>query len=163
MLLDEPYYLLPAPKSTGKELFHLGYVEEAIAKVGHRVGDADLVATLTELTVRVVARDVLAAGVDLLVVSGGGCHNPVIMKGLRDALPGVTVALSDDYGAPADDKEAIAFALIGWCTAHGLPGTVPAGTGARAGRILGTLTPGAGPLVLPTPVADPPRSLTLRR
>ncbi|WP_406311492.1 anhydro-N-acetylmuramic acid kinase [Streptosporangium sp. NBC_01639] len=163
VLLDEPYYLLPAPKSTGKELFHLGYVEEAIAKVGHRVGDADLVATLTELTVRVVARDVLAAGVDLLVVSGGGCHNPVIMKGLRDALPGVTVALSDDYGAPADDKEAIAFALIGWCTAHGLPGTVPAGTGARAGRILGTLTPGAGPLVLPTPVADPPRSLTLRR
>ncbi|GAA4227009.1 anhydro-N-acetylmuramic acid kinase [Streptosporangium album] len=163
VLLDEPYYLLPAPKSTGKELFHLAYVEEAIARAGHRPGDADLVATLTELTVRAVARDVLASGVDLLVVSGGGCRNPVIMKGLRDALPGVTVALSDDYGAPADDKEAIAFALIGWCTAHGLPGTVPAGTGARASRILGTLTPGAGPLVLPAPIADPPRSLTLGR
>jgi anhydro-N-acetylmuramic acid kinase len=101
--------------------------------------------------------------VDFLVVSGGGCRNPVIMRGLRDALAAVTVTPSDDYGAPADDKEAIAFALIGWCTAHGLPGTVPAGTGAHAPRILGTLTPGAGPLVLPAPIADPPRSLTLGR
>ncbi|MGN9842888.1 anhydro-N-acetylmuramic acid kinase [Nonomuraea sp. H19] len=179
VLLDEPYYRLPAPKSTGKELFHLAYVEAAVAKAGLRaedagpaatgaasaaaeaIGDADLVATLTELTVRTVARDVRAAGVGALVVSGGGCRNPMIMDGLRAALPGVEVAPSDDYGAPADDKEAIAFALIGWLTAHGLPGTVPGGTGARAPRVLGTLTPGAGPLVLPTPLAEPPRSLVL--
>ncbi|MEV4109437.1 anhydro-N-acetylmuramic acid kinase [Nonomuraea sp. NPDC049695] len=163
VLLDEPYYGLAAPKSTGKELFHLGYVEAALAAAGHEVSDADLVATLTELTVRTVARDVRAAGVGALVVSGGGCRNPVIMDGLRAALPGVDVAPSDDYGAPSDDKEAIAFALIGWLTAHGLPGTVPGGTGARAARILGTLTPGAGPLVLPAPVAEPPRSLVLTR
>ncbi|MEV4170431.1 anhydro-N-acetylmuramic acid kinase [Nonomuraea sp. NPDC049709] len=176
VLLDEPYYRLPAPKSTGKELFHPGYVETALAKAGLRlgdaaeaaagtgtIGDADLVATLTELTVRTVTQDVLAAGVSALVVSGGGCRNPVIMDGLRAALPGVRVAPSDDYGAPADDKEAIAFALIGWLTAHGLPGTVPGGTGARAARILGTLTPGAGPLVLPAPATEPPRSLVLTR
>ncbi|MBF8185192.1 anhydro-N-acetylmuramic acid kinase [Nonomuraea sp. K274] len=163
VLLDEPYYGLAAPKSTGKELFHLGYVEAALAETGHRPADADLVATLTELTVRTVARDVRAAGVDALVVSGGGCRNPVIMEGLRAALPGVDVAPSDDYGAPADDKEAIAFALIGWLSAHGLPGTVPGGTGARAPRVLGTLTPGAGPLVLPAPLAVPPRSLVLTR
>ncbi|MGP4100913.1 anhydro-N-acetylmuramic acid kinase [Nonomuraea sp. KM90] len=176
VLLDEPYYRLPAPKSTGKELFHPEYVETALAKAGLRlgdaaeaaagtgtIGDADLVATLTELTVRTVTQDVLAAGVSALVVSGGGCRNPVIMDGLRAALPGVRVAPSDDYGAPADDKEAIAFALIGWLTAHGLPGTVPGGTGAHAARILGTLTPGAGPLVLPAPAAEPPRSLVLTR
>ncbi|MFG6197514.1 anhydro-N-acetylmuramic acid kinase [Nonomuraea sp. JJY05] len=163
VLLDEPYYALAAPKSTGKELFHLGYVEAAIARAGRAPGDADLVATLTELTVRTVARDVRAAGVGALVVSGGGCRNPVIMDGLRAALPGVDVAPSDDYGAPSDDKEAIAFALIGWLTAHGLPGTAPGGTGAREARILGTLTPGAGPLALPAPVAEPPRSLALTR
>ncbi|MGI5289354.1 anhydro-N-acetylmuramic acid kinase [Nonomuraea polychroma] len=165
VLLDEPYYRLPAPKSTGKELFHLEYVEAALARAGLRgtVGDADLVATLTELTVRTVADDVRAAGVSALVVSGGGCRNPVIMRGLRAALPGVEVAPSDAYGAPADDKEAIAFALIGWLTAHGLPGTVPGGTGASAARILGTLTPGAGPLVLPAPMTEPPRSLVLTR
>ncbi|GGT23585.1 anhydro-N-acetylmuramic acid kinase [Nonomuraea spiralis] len=163
VLLDEPYYGLPAPKSTGKELFHLAYVEEAVARAGTGPSDADLVATLTELTVRTVARDVAAAGVDVLVASGGGCRNPVIMDGLRAALPGVRVSLSDELGAPADDKEAIAFALIGWLTAHGLPGTAPGGTGARAARVLGTLTPGADPLVLPAPLPAPPRSLVLRR
>ncbi|SDL69974.1 anhydro-N-acetylmuramic acid kinase [Nonomuraea jiangxiensis] len=163
VLLDEPYYGLAAPKSTGKELFHLGYVTAALARAGREVGDADLVATLTELTVRTVARDVLAAGIGTLVVSGGGCRNPVIMAGLRAALPGVRVVPSDDLGAPADDKEAIAFALIGWLSAHGLPGTVPGGTGAAGARVLGTLTPGAGPLVLPEPLAEPPRSLVLSR
>jgi anhydro-N-acetylmuramic acid kinase len=68
---------------------------------------------------------------------------------------------SDDFGAPADDKEAIAFALIGWCTAHGVPATIPSATGAREARVLGTLTPGAAPLVLPEPVAEPLTSLTL--
>lgn len=163
VLLDEPYYRLAAPKSTGKELFHLGYVEAALTRADLRLSDADLVATLTELTVRTVAHDVRAAGVGALVVSGGGCRNPVVMDGLRAALPGVDVAPSDDYGAPSDDKEAIAFALIGWLSAHGLPGTVPGGTGAREARVLGTLTPGAGPLVLPTPLAAPPRSLVLVR
>ncbi|QYC43053.1 Anhydro-N-acetylmuramic acid kinase [Nonomuraea coxensis DSM 45129] len=163
-LLEEPYYRLAPPKSTGKELFHLDYVEAALAGLREGdVGDADLVATLTELTVRTVAADVRAAGVATLVVSGGGCHNPVVMDGLRAALPGVRVSVSDAYGAPADDKEAIAFALIGWLSAHGLPGTVPGGTGASAPRVLGTLTPGAGPLVLPAPAAVPPRSLVLAR
>ncbi|MEV0627446.1 anhydro-N-acetylmuramic acid kinase [Nonomuraea wenchangensis] len=163
-LLDEPYYRLDPPKSTGKELFHLGYVEAALAGLPEgEVSDADLVATLAELTVRTVAADVRAAGVATLVVSGGGCRNPVVMDGLRAALPGVRVSASDAYGAPADDKEAIAFALIGWLTAHGLPGTVPGGTGASAPRVLGTLTPGARPLVLPAPVTVPPRSLVLAR
>ena len=165
-LFDDPYYRLPAPKSTGKEHFHGAYVSDAIARSrGVRTPTspttADLVATLTALTVRSVARDVRAAGIDLLVVSGGGCRNPSIMGGLRDALPEVRLALSDELGAPADDKEAIAFALIGWCTAHGIPGADPAGTGAREARVLGTITPGRGPLVLPAPLDEPLRSLTL--
>lgn len=161
ILLDEPYYQEAAPKSTGKELFNLAYVEDAVARSATRPTTADLVATLTELTVRTVARDVLSYGVDLLVASGGGCRNPVLAEGLRRALPSVTIVSSDEYGAPADDKEAIAFALIGWCSAHGLPGTVPAGTGAREARILGTFTPGAGPLILPEPVSAAPRALQL--
>lgn len=161
LLLDDPYYRLPTPRSTGKEHFHGRYVAEAIARSGHTPTTPDLVATLTELTVRSVARDVLAAGIDLLIVSGGGCRNPVLLGGLRDALPGVRVLLSDEFGAPADDKEAIAFALIGWCTAHGLPGTNPAGTGAREARVLGSITPGRGALVLPEPLTEPLRSLTL--
>lgn len=163
VFLEDTYFQLPAPKSTGKEHFHLRYVEEALRASGKEPSDADLVATLTELTVRTVAQDILAHGIDLVVASGGGCRNSVLMTGLRGALPGVVIVQSDEYGAPADDKEAIAFALIGWCTAHGLPGTVPAGTGAREARILGSITPGRGPLVLPAPAASAPRTLTLTR
>ena len=161
LLLDEPYYTLPAPKSTGKELFHGAYVRSALDKAGADPSDADLLATLTELTVRTVAREVRLAGATTLVASGGGCRNPVLLAGLRSALPEVAVLLSDELGAPADEKEAIAFALLGWCTVHGVPGTVPSGTGAREARILGSLTPGSGPLVLPVPLDTAPASLTL--
>lgn len=160
LLLDDPYYALPAPKSTGKEHFHLAYVRAAESRLGRPLEVADLVRTLTELTVRTVAHDVRTAGIGFLAVSGGGCRNPLILDGLRAALPEVEIVLADELGAPADSKEAIAFALIGWCTLHGIPATVPGGTGARAPRILGTITPGDGPLVLPRPV-DGLRALVL--
>jgi len=151
-LLTDPYYALTPPKSTGKEHFHLGYVHEHLAAQGREIPVADLVRTLTELTVRTVARDVRAAGIGFLAVSGGGCRNPLILDGLRAALPETEVVLADQLGAPADGKEAILLALIGWCTLHGVPAIVPGGTGAREPRILGTITPGAGPLVLPAPL-----------
>jgi anhydro-N-acetylmuramic acid kinase len=152
-LLADPYYALAAPKSTGKEHFHLAYVREHVSALGRDLPIADLVRTLTELTVRTVAQDVRAAGIRFLAVSGGGCHNPLIMDGLRAALPDTEIVLADELGAPADAKEAILFALIGWCTMHGVPAVVPGGTGAREPRILGTITPGAGPLRMPEPVA----------
>ncbi|HET6671873.1 MAG TPA: anhydro-N-acetylmuramic acid kinase [Agromyces sp.] len=161
LLLDEAYYSLPRPKSTGKEHFHLAYVRDATARLGRPIDVADLVRTLTELTVRTVARDVIDAGIGFLAVSGGGCRNPVMLDGLRAALPGVEVVLADELGAPADSKEAIAFALIGWCTMHGVPGTVPGGTGALQPRILGSITPGVGPLTLPQPLTGGIRSLSL--
>ncbi|MDP3952770.1 anhydro-N-acetylmuramic acid kinase [Microbacterium sp.] len=159
-LLADPYYALAAPKSTGKEHFHLDYVRGHASALGRDVRVTDLVRTLTELTVRTVADDVRAAGVGFLAVSGGGCHNPLIMNGLRAALPATEVVLADELGASADNKEAILFALIGWCTMHGVPAVIPGGTGAREPRILGTITPGAGPLRMPEPVASV-RSLTL--
>ncbi len=160
-LLADPYYALTAPKSTGKEHFNAEYVRAAVSAHGADIAVADVAATLTELTVQSVARDVRAAGVDYLAVSGGGCRNPLLLAGLRAALPGVELVLADELGAPADDKEAIAFALIGWCTMHGVAATVPAGTGARQARILGTITPGSGPLVLPAPLEGGIRSLSL--
>jgi anhydro-N-acetylmuramic acid kinase len=152
-LLADPYYALEPPKSTGKEHFHLAYVHEHVNALGRDIPLVDIVATLTELTVRTVADAVARAQLGTLVVSGGGCRNPLIMAGLRAALPDVRIVLADEFGAPADSKEAILFALIGWCTLHGVAGVVAGGTGASAPRILGSITPGAGPLVLPEPVA----------
>jgi anhydro-N-acetylmuramic acid kinase len=160
-LLAEPYYRLPAPKSTGKELFHDGYLTAALARHGRPVEAADLIATLTALTARTVADAVCAAGVDTLVVSGGGCANPTMLGMLADRLPGVRLVTSAQLGAPPDLKEAIAFALIGWQTLHGLPATLPSATGASGARVLGAITPGREPLRLPEPPPAAPASLRL--
>ncbi|MBV1850728.1 anhydro-N-acetylmuramic acid kinase [Catellatospora tritici] len=159
-LLAEPYYGRDAPKTTGKELFHAGYLDAALAAFPP-VADVDLMATLTALTAATVADQVRRYEVDTLVASGGGCANPTLMAMLAARLPGVEIAASDAFGAPSAAKEAIAFALLGWYTAHGLPGTVPSATGAGGGRVLGTLVPGDGPLLLPAPLPAAPLALRL--
>lgn len=140
-LLAEPYYARPAPKTTGKELFHLDHLSRATA--GHRALPVeDLVATLTALTARTVADAVRAAGATEVIASGGGTLNPVLMAVLREQLRGVPVLTSDALGVPSAAKEACAFAVLGFLTAHGLPGTVASCTGARHPSVLGSLTPG---------------------
>ncbi|TNC16595.1 anhydro-N-acetylmuramic acid kinase [Georgenia sp. 311] len=161
LLLREDYYAQPAPKSTGKELFHAGYLRSALDEHGREVSTPDLLATLTALTARTVADQLRAHGVTRVLASGGGAANPTMLRMLAEELPGTEVATTDTIGVPPDTKEAIAFALFGWCTAHGLPATVPSATGARGARILGSITPGAGPLRLPEPAAEAPRSLRL--
>lgn len=140
-LLDSPYFAQPAPKSTGKELFNFDYVRAALERTGVTPSLPDLVATLTELSAVTVAQAVSRAGVEVLVASGGGVRNPVLMRRLGELLPGVRVTSSDALGVPSDHKEAIAFALIGWASVHGLPGNVPSCTGAVGPRVLGRISP----------------------
>ncbi|WP_399136255.1 anhydro-N-acetylmuramic acid kinase [Streptomyces sp. NBUA17] len=158
VLLADPYYRRPAPKSTGKELFHLPYLLDALAAAPVREPD-DVLATLARLTAVTVADACRAHGVTRLVVSGGGAHNPVLMNMLAGELPGVPLGSSDALGLPPDAKEALAFALLGFLTVNGLPGALPSGTGARRAALLGSLTPGHAPLRLPEPAAAPPRLL----
>ena len=159
-LMRDPYYGLPIPRSTGKELFNTSYLEAIQARVPNLSGE-DLVATLTALTAQTVAEAVAAQGIDTLVCSGGGCDNPTLMAMLRARVAGVDVRLTSEFGAPTDTKEAICFALIGWHTAHGLPGIIPSCTGARDGCVLGAIVPGATQLRLPVPLATAPRALRL--
>jgi anhydro-N-acetylmuramic acid kinase len=159
-LLADPYYHREPPRSTGKELFHTGYLDRALTGHPEPTGP-DLLATVTALTAVTVADQVRRHQVDLVVASGGGCANPSLMAMLRDRLPGARVVDSGRFGAPVDTKEAIAFAVLGWHTAHGLPGTVASCTGATGPRVLGTVLPGAGPLRLPEPSGTAPVSLRL--
>ncbi|WP_217169009.1 anhydro-N-acetylmuramic acid kinase [Streptomyces sp. AC512_CC834] len=160
VLLDDPYYRGPAPKSTGKERFHLPYLLEALAAAPVPEPD-DVLATLARLTAVTVADACRAHGVTRLVVSGGGAHNPVLMGMIADELPGVPLGPSDALGLPSDAKEALAFALLGFLTVNGLPGTIPSGTGARRASLLGSITPGLEPLRLPEPAPGPPRLLRI--
>ncbi|MFG3553448.1 anhydro-N-acetylmuramic acid kinase [Micromonospora sp. NPDC047557] len=159
-LLDEPYYRQPGPKSTGKELFHLPYLLAALADAPTPEPN-DVLATLTRLTAVTVADACREHGVTRLVVSGGGAHNPTLMGMLVDELPDADLTSSDEVGVASDAKEALAFALLGYLTVHGLPGTLPSGTGARHASVLGSITPGRQPLRLPAPVDTAPERMLI--
>ncbi|MEV0478181.1 anhydro-N-acetylmuramic acid kinase [Streptomyces prunicolor] len=77
-LSSEPYYTLPAPKSTGKELFHLGYLQDTLAGLGTLPAE-NVIATLTLLTARTVADAVRSVAATEVIASGGGTRNPVLM------------------------------------------------------------------------------------
>ncbi|EFL36172.1 anhydro-N-acetylmuramic acid kinase [Streptomyces viridochromogenes DSM 40736] len=157
-LLEEPYYALSAPKTTGKELFHLGHLRDALTGFGTLPAE-DVVATLTMLTARTVADAVRSVGATEVIGSGGGTRNPVLLGMLGDLLPGMAVRTSDELGLLSDAKEAYAFAVLGFLTVHGLPGTEPASTGARHPSVLGSVTPGRDGWRLPPPAGRRPRRL----
>ena len=155
-LLSEPYYSLRAPKSTGKELFNAAYLENALAR-RRAVKDDDLVATLTALTARTVAEASLSHSPTAVIAAGGGTSNPTLMRMLEESLGEVPLVTADTLGIPSGDKEAIAFAVLGFLTWHGVPASLPSATGARHGSVLGSITPGRHPLVLPPPATAPTR------
>jgi anhydro-N-acetylmuramic acid kinase len=159
-LLAEPYYALPAPKTTGKELFHLGHLRDALTGFGTLTAE-DVIATLTRLTARTVAAAVRSVDATEVIASGGGTRNPALMAMLGAELPGVPVRTSDALGLPAAAKEAYAFAVLGFLTLHGLTGTDPVSTGARHPSVLGSITPGRGGLRLPPRAGAAPVRLVL--
>lgn len=159
-LLDEPYYRLPAPRTTGKELFHSGYLQEHLTRTGTSdLSPEDLLATLVELTATTVAAALAPHGVSEVLASGGGTRNPVLLDRLAHHLGPARLTTTAELGLDPDAKEAYLFALLGYLSWHGLPGTHPACTGARQARVAGRLTPGTGPLTLPPPATTAPRAL----
>ncbi|HEY9291976.1 MAG TPA: anhydro-N-acetylmuramic acid kinase [Microlunatus sp.] len=162
-LLDEPYYRLEPPKSTGKELFDADYLRRVVRD--HDLGENDhdlddLVATLTELTARLVADACSRWGLRELVTSGGGIRNPTLMRRITELAQPTVLRTSDDFGIPAQAKECYLMALLGFLSWHGLPGTIESATGATS--LLGSLTPGAGPLQLPEPLTVAPSRMIIR-
>jgi anhydro-N-acetylmuramic acid kinase len=138
-LLGDPYFRGEPPKSTGRE--HFG---DAFAGHLHaRVPGADGVATAVALTARSVADAIRrwAPAAGEVLVSGGGVHHPGLMASLATLLAPISLRRFDELYFDGDAKEAVAFALLGYLTLHGQPGNLPAATGARGARVLGSITP----------------------
>ncbi|WP_216902241.1 anhydro-N-acetylmuramic acid kinase [Nocardia alni] len=147
LLLAEPYFRLPPPKTTGKELFHRGYLERVLR--GRMLTPTDIVATVTALTAHTIADALAPFAPAEVIASGGGTRNPVLMSMLAEKLPAARLLTSDHLGLPSAAKEATAFAVLGFLTAHGLPGNHPACTGAARPVVLGSVTLGTAGLTLP--------------
>lgn len=137
-LLQEPWFSLPAPKSTGRDQFHLGWLERHLSG---QESPPDVQATLLALTARTVADALNAAqpGTARLIACGGGVHNPALMRALAATLPRVTVESSAAHGLDPDLVEAMGFAWLARQTVLGLPGNLPSVSGAKGPRVLGAI------------------------
>jgi anhydro-N-acetylmuramic acid kinase len=139
-LLEEAYFALPPPKSTGPELFHSGWLG---ARLEGTETAQDVMATLAELTAVSVARALRTSMPDArrLLVCGGGVHNLDLMRRLQAQLSGVLVEATTAHGIEPQWVEAGAFAWLAMRTLRGLPGNLPAVTGAAGPRVLGGIYP----------------------
>jgi anhydro-N-acetylmuramic acid kinase len=137
-LLDEPYFAAAAPKSTGREVFHLDWLRLCLSM--SRATPVDVQATLVELTARSIANAVRAHAPSAreVLVCGGGVHNPVLMRAIAVALAPIAVASTATRGIDPDFVEAMAFA---WLARERMLGHAPENvcnvTGARGARVLG--------------------------
>lgn len=142
-LLAEPWFSMPPPRSTGRDQFHLGWVEAGMTGAE---APADVQATLLALTARTVAEALRAAQPETarVIACGGGVHNPVLMAAIAAELPGCAVESSAAHGLDPDFVEAMGFAWLARQTALGLPGNLPSVTGAAGPRVLGGIYPAQG-------------------
>jgi anhydro-N-acetylmuramic acid kinase len=146
------YFRLRPPRTSGREQFGTEYAKKFLSlcrRFSKKPEDALTTATaLTAETIaggyrRFVHRKLRSAGGGIdYIVSGGGARNRTLMAMLAQRLEplGCELATIDDFGLPAEAKEAAAFALLAWQTWHRLPGNVPAATGAKRPAILGQVT-----------------------
>ena len=142
-LLSDPYFAVPPPKSTGRDLFNAGWLDRILAETQWRGRAEDVEATLAALTARTLADAVRAhcARPDELLVCGGGANNTTLMRMLAAELPRARVAATDTVGVASAHVEALAFAWLAREALAGRPGNLPAVTGAAGSRVLGAIYP----------------------
>lgn len=141
-LLNDPFFQTRGPKSTGRELFSLEWLQQHLAQLPSYTS-ADVQATLLEMTAQSIIDSLTAAQQDTetLLVCGGGAHNGALMRRLQSLLPNARVSSTAAQGVPPDWVEAMAFAWLAHCCLEQIPANRPSVTGARGLRVLGAIYP----------------------
>lgn len=142
-MLDEPFFRLAPPRSTGRDLFNLEWLEQHLALHGRDTAPADVQATLTELTARCITDSLARHGnsCEELLVCGGGALNGFLMERLRALQPHSALRSTQTRGLPPLQVEAAAFAWLAQRHCERLSGNLPAVTGASGLRVLGAYHP----------------------
>jgi anhydro-N-acetylmuramic acid kinase len=144
-LLDHPYFGQSPPKTTGREMFGKDLAEKlaSATPADHHI---DMLATLTAFTAHSIKKSfddfvLPQTSIDEVILSGGGCRNDYLLESIRRLFGSIPVRTSDEFGVPADAKEAIGFAVLANETICGNPSNVPAVTGASRPVVLGKIIP----------------------
>ncbi len=143
LLASEPWFALPPPKSTGRDLFNRGWLDQRLHGLHETLSDADIQATLQSLTAMTIAnaiRDHAPADLQDVLVCGGGALNGGLMREIR-ALVSCPVHATSKFGVPVQSVEALAFAWLAWAHEAGIHAGQPSVTGARKTSPLGCKYP----------------------
>lgn len=140
-LLNDPYFQQLPPKSTGREYFHYAWLEQHLKAMPETINAADVQATLSTLTSKLIADAVRqhAPQTQVIYVCGGGAHNPVLMNDIRQQTTHCRVDTTESLGLSPDWVEACAFAWLAQQTLNKKPGNLPSVTGAEKPTILGSV------------------------
>lgn len=139
-VLTHPFLREPPPKSTGRDTFHMAWLEQYIRP---EYAAIDVQRTLLEFTALTISMAISqhCAAVDEVFLCGGGAHNLALVQRLEQLMQPAKIGLTDDLGIGVDWVEAVAFAWLARQTMHGESGNLPAVTGAAGPRILGAIYP----------------------
>ncbi|NBJ69564.1 MULTISPECIES: anhydro-N-acetylmuramic acid kinase [Clostridia] len=144
-LLDHPYFQLAAPKSTGRELFGEAFAKKLWQEAEcYQMNHTDKITTITALTAKTIAMEInkfiKSASLKEVFISGGGRYNKTLMRFISNYLsPDVSVYGTEEIGMPADAKEAISFAILGYQCYQQRTNNLPAATGANNEVIMGKM------------------------
>ena len=141
-LLNDPYFAMPPPKSTGRDLFSLTWLKAKLAPFTGQ-SPVDVQNTLTEFTAKacVAGANGYLNNSEELIVCGGGAFNHYLMQRLQVRLPSLKVVTSNAHGLPPLQVEAAAFAWLARQSVNRLPGNLPSVTGAAGLRVMGAIYP----------------------
>jgi anhydro-N-acetylmuramic acid kinase len=133
--MADPYFAVPPPKTTGRELFGVPFVRRVLAET-EGLPTEDVLATVTALTAESIARayrDFVAprGPIDEVIVGGGGSRNPTLLAMLGERLPDVPVVTHEERGIDSRAKEALAIAVIASDSLRGLPTNLHGATGGQ--------------------------------
>lgn len=137
-LLNEAYFNLPFPKSTGRELFNSEWLRSKLARIGTEIAKEDVQATLLQFSVETIKREILKIRTSgEIIVCGGGVHNQAFLASLKKTLDNFTITTSAEHGINPDCVEAVAFAWFASKTLKREPIDFTPFTGARHPVIAG--------------------------
>jgi anhydro-N-acetylmuramic acid kinase len=145
-MLADPFFTKAPPKSTGRDDFHLQWLEKKLGSNTYKAEDVQ--ATLLRLTVTTALQSIhlYAPQTEVLIVCGGGVNNTALLNSLREQTQamfkyGLEIRSSEANGVDPQLVEALAFAWLAWAHKTKRPANLPAVTGASGPRILGACYP----------------------
>ncbi|WP_309498086.1 anhydro-N-acetylmuramic acid kinase [Sulfurovum sp.] len=132
-MMDDEYFSLPYPKSTGREKFNEAWLKDLLTVQHETFNPEDVQRTLLELTALSISNEVLKFNKDILMLCGGGAQNSFLVERLSSLMPNIQIGISHN----ADMLEGMTFAWLAYKRIHKEKVNLKDVTGASDNAVLG--------------------------